>query len=43
MVNVGIFDIDVFEKVVWFVCICDFFNILVFIFVDIFGFLFGVE
>lgn len=42
MVLVGCFDIDSSCKVVWFVCFCDVFEILILIFVDVLGFLLGI-
>lgn len=43
LVLVGMFDINVFVKVVCFVCFCDVFNILLFILVDVLGFFLGVD
>lgn len=40
---VGVFDIDSLDKIVCFVRICDVFNILIVIFVDVLGYLFGID
>lgn len=41
--NVGVFDYDLFDKIVWFVRFCDVFNIFIIIFIDVSGFLSGVN
>lgn len=43
MVLVGCLDIDFSCKVVWFVCFCDVFEILILMLVDVLGFLLGID
>lgn len=42
-VLLGLFNIDVSDKVVCFICICDCYNVLILMLVDVLGFLFGVQ